>query len=79
MPHTEPPSLPDWIQAAYASLEPHLEAESDGIPRTEAQDILLADATVVEETSDATYALDRLLDRGWLYEVNAEVRKTIDE
>lgn len=70
------PDLPSWITTAYESLEPHFATHPDGIPRADAHEILRADAEVIEEDADATYALDRLLDRGWLYEVNGAVRKT---
>jgi hypothetical protein len=38
--------------------------------------MLLAEDENIEEEADAVYAIDRLLDRGWLYEVNDQLRKT---
>jgi hypothetical protein len=74
--NNDTPSLPDWVQDAYESLEPHYETTTDGISRTEAHDLLLADANAVEDAGDASYVLDRLLDRGWLYEVDDTLYKT---
>jgi hypothetical protein len=74
---TDPrPPLPDWIQAAFETLEPVLEDADPGIPRTEATDRLLAKCDPVENEADATRAIDRLLERGWLYEVGDNIRKT---
>jgi hypothetical protein len=38
--------------------------------------MLLAEGGNIKEEADAVYAIDRLLDRGWLYEVNDQLRKT---
>lgn len=74
--NNETPPLPGWVKDAYESLEPHFEATTDGMSRTEAHDLLLSDADTVEEVGDASYALDRLLNRGWLYEVDGTLYKT---
>lgn len=68
--------LPEWIESAYAVLEAHLsEREEDGVSRAEAHDIL-SNALSEEpelDPADAEYALQRLIDRGYLYEVAGEV------
>ena len=69
-------SLPAWIQDAYDDLAPHFEDSSDQIPREQAREVLVTESDTVDESADADYALDRLLDRGWLYEVDDSLRKT---
>jgi len=76
MRHTDEPRLPDWIRGAYETLEAEYTSETIELARTEAEDILLAEDGDIEEEADAVYAIDRLLDRGWLYEVNGRLRKT---
>lgn len=73
--NNDSPSLPDWIQDAYESLEPHFET-TDGLSRTDAHHHLPSDADHVEEAGDASYVIDRLLERGWLYEVEGILYKT---
>jgi len=68
--------LPNWIQTAYETLEIAYAADTDELSRTAAHDLLLAEAKHIEDSGDATYVLDRLLDRGWLYEVDGQLRKT---
>lgn len=68
--------LPDWIQDAYEVLEPAFEDTDTGLSRDEAEELLLETAAVIDEPGDSVHALDRLLERGWLYEVDGELRKT---
>jgi len=70
------PSLPAWIQAAYETLETAYSAETGELSREAAHEFLLTEAEQIESDADATYVLDRLLDRGWLYEVDVQLRKT---
>ena len=70
------PSLPKWIQSAYETLETAYTSDTDELSRTAAHKLLLNEAEQVETDGDAEYVLDRLLDRGWLYEVNGQLRKT---
>jgi hypothetical protein len=74
--HNDSPSLPGWVREAYGSLEPHFETTTDGLSRSKVEELLLSDADVVEESSDAVYVVDRLLDRGWVYEVDGTLYKT---
>jgi len=76
MRHTDQPSLPAWIQTAYEALAEAYTSDTDELSRAAAQEVLLAEAEHIEDNGDATYALDRLLDRGWLYEVDGQLRKT---
>ncbi len=61
---------------AYDDLAPHFEDRSDEIPRQQARDLLVTESDAVDEPADAEYALDRLLKRGWLYDVDGMLRKT---
>jgi len=76
MKHRDEPSLPTWIKEAYETLESKYASGIDELSRTEAKEMLLAENGNIEEEADAVYAIDRLLDRGWLYEVNDRLRKT---
>ena len=51
-------------------------AETGELSREAAHEFLLTEAEQIESDADATYVLDRLLDRGWLYEVEGQLRKT---
>ena len=76
MRYTDQPSLPAWVQAAYETLETAYTSETDELSREAAHELLLDEDGQIETDADATYVLDRLLDRGWLYEVNGQLRKT---
>jgi len=76
MRHTDKPRLPDWIREAYETLESEYTTEIDELAHTDAKKRLLAEDGNIKEEADAEYAIDRLLDRGWLYEVNDQLRKT---
>lgn len=76
MKHTGQPSLPEWIQSAYETLETAYTSDTDELSRTAAHELLLDKAEQIENDGDAAYVLDRLLDRGWLYEVDGQLRKT---
>ena len=70
------PSLPDWVQNAYTTLETAYDTDTDELQRESAHGFLLDEADHIEDDGDAAYVLDRLLDRGWLYEVDGQLRKT---
>jgi predicted DCC family thiol-disulfide oxidoreductase YuxK len=76
MRRTDQPSLPHWIQNAYESLETAYASDTDELSREAVHEHLLTEAEQIETDADATYVLDRLLERGWLYEVNGHLRKT---
>jgi len=76
MRHIDEPDLPTWIREAYETLEAEYASGIDELSHTDATEILLAEGGNIEEEADAVYAIDRLLDRGWLYEVNDRLRKT---
>jgi hypothetical protein len=71
--------LPHWIRVAYDCLSSHLEAGADGIDRERGCEILLAGDTPVNSPEDATIAIDRLLDSGWLYPVDGTLYRTAKE
>jgi hypothetical protein len=79
------PALAPWILETYARLcahltgdheEPTMEAASDApsIAREEAVALLCGVDDVTR--TDVDYALTRLLERGYVYEVNDELRVT---
>lgn len=72
----EPRTLPEWIKEAYEILAPGIQETPDGVSRERAEKILLDDDEFPDEPADATHALNRLLDSGWLYEVNSLIRVT---
>ena len=78
------PSLPEWITDAYAVLYDHITDSEPSecrnpvlaIDRERAVEVLLADDELALEREDAEYALTRLLDRGYFYAVDDELRVT---
>jgi len=62
-------------ESAYEILLEAIEPD-DGIPRTDAHGRLL-EADYAE--ADADYALDRLLSRGYLYDIDSQLFVTEDE
>jgi len=77
----EPRSLPDWIERGYDILSAEItEGDHDGgIPRSRARDELIAHEDFPDNPDDADYAIDQLLNSGWLYEVAGKLRVTIPE
>ncbi len=82
---TDPrPPLPEWITDVYEILSahsPNAAENQDGqsIPREHALEVLHNSEQVDLEAGDATHALSQLIDRGYLYEVNDELRITEPE
>ncbi len=75
---TDPrPPLPEWILECYTVLcEREVDDETSSFSREQALDTLL-DAEIPElEPEDIDYALTRLLERGYLYTVDDELRVT---
>ncbi|MDS0222297.1 hypothetical protein NDI54_13155 [Haloarcula sp. S1AR25-5A] len=62
--------------SAYQTPERAYGSDTDELSKSEAHEILLAESEHIEEQTDAEYVVDRLLDRGWLYEVDGQLRKT---
>ncbi len=62
-------------ESAYQVLLETIDPE-DGIPRTDAHERLL-EADFAE--ADADYAIDRLLNRGYLYDIDSQLFVTEDE
>lgn len=69
-------SLPDWIEDAYEILESHISEREGGVPLDEALEILSHQDQFSSNGTDAKYAIERLLETGWLYEVDGELRVT---
>ncbi len=74
------PPLAEWILECYDRLCAQM-ADSDdhSFSREQAVDILLEADGLALEPEDATYALTRLLERGYVYEVDGEFRITTPE
>ena len=80
---TDPrPPLPEWILECYDRLCTQAcrpSAGEDSVPLINYDDataILAADAELALEQRDVEYALTRLLERGYFYEVEDELRVT---
>ena len=75
---TDPrPPLPEWILECYAVLcEQEMDDDVASFSRKQAQDTLLDAHTLELEPEDVNHALTRLLERGYLYEVDDTLRVT---
>ena len=71
MPSEGYPSLPGWIEDSYHSLERYLCEQSgeDSFTHHQATE-LIAEANPDFGDADINHALEYLLNRGWLYEVD---------
>ncbi|OIB57328.1 hypothetical protein [Natrialba sp. SSL1] len=82
---TDPrPPLSEWILDAYDVLCTHSLNSDDhddvqSVPREQALEILLRSNELALEPEDANFALIRLLERGYFYEVDDELRVTAPE
>ncbi|WP_254532695.1 hypothetical protein [Natrinema gelatinilyticum] len=83
---TDPRSpLPEWILECYDRLctearrPDHGEDSVPLIEYDDAVDVLSSDAELALEQQDVEYALTRLLERGYFYEVGDELRVTSPE
>lgn len=78
------PPLPEWVLDTYAVLTDVVSqqegSENDrrvpAIDRDEATDLLLATDEFQLDQRDVDHAVTRLLERGYLYEVEGELRVT---
>lgn len=79
------PPLPDWICECYDCVRERLcelESSSDSKPeidREEAIAMVVTNCQTELEPEDAEYALKRLLDHGYLYQVDSTLRLTIPD
>jgi len=83
---TDPrPPLPQWVLESYEQLRSHAcqpDHGDDGIRSIDYQDAIDVLETSPElelEREDAEYALMRLLDRGYFYEIDDQLRVTSPE
>ena len=71
------PPLPEWVLECYEVLcEQGVDDEVPSFSRELALDILLEAQTPELEPEDVDHALTRLLERGYLYTVDDELRMT---
>ncbi|WP_229380278.1 hypothetical protein [Haloterrigena salifodinae] len=78
------PPLPDWVTDAYTVIETSItetdaNSSQSGVPaidRDQAVDVLCTDDELALEPDDAEYALTQLLNRGYFYAVDGELRIT---
>ncbi|WP_226008020.1 hypothetical protein [Natrinema salinisoli] len=78
------PPLPRWILDAYDVLCTHSfnsaeEEDVQSVPREQATEVLCSTDDLGLESEDATHALSRLIERGYFYEVDGELRVTMPE
>jgi len=68
------PSLPGWIEDAYQPLGRYCceQSDQDSFTRQQATDFI-AEANPGFGDADIEHALDHLLNRGWLYEVDDQL------
>lgn len=69
---------PQWIRTIYQRLRTHIAEREGGIDPDRAQELLSEETTGELELTraEAEYAIQRLLERGLLYEVDGEVYVT---
>lgn len=74
-------SLPDWVERGYEILSTEIsEGDHDGgLPRESARNELVDHDDFTDDPNDADYAIDQLLNSGWLYEVSGKLRVTEPE
>jgi len=71
------PPLPEWILECYAVLcEQEVDKGVSSFSREQALDTLLEAQTLELEPEDVDHVLTRLLERGYLYEVDDTLRVT---
>lgn len=82
---TDPrPPLPEWVLDAYDVLTDAItehgrsgpDRQVPAIQRDDAIEVLLSTEELHLDQSDVDHAVTRLLERGYLYEVNGELRVT---
>lgn len=82
---TDPrPPLPEWMREAYTVLTDTISEQENNehcrqvpaIYRDDAIEVLLSTDELDLEPEDTDYALTRLFDRGYFYEVDRELRVT---
>lgn len=61
--------LPSWVEDAYDVLAPEILEQGEGMARDDAETFLTDGEDLDLTSTDAGYAVDQLLDRGYLYEV----------
>jgi hypothetical protein len=73
----EPRSLPDWIERGYQILSAEIvDVSREWLPCDRAREQLLAHEKFSNDPADAEYAIARLLNSRWLYEVDGSLRIT---
>lgn len=76
---SEPRPLPDWIRRGYDVLAARVERQREDLSRDDAYELLLEHEDVASDPADAKYVVRVLLERGWLYEVDDDLRITDPE
>ncbi|WP_227380600.1 hypothetical protein [Haladaptatus halobius] len=75
----EPRSLPGWIEDAYEILVSQTTDRQVEFSHERAQELLLAHEAFLDEPADVQYAIEHLLNYGWLYKVEGKLRITDPE
>ena len=71
-----PPSLPSYSEEVLETVTPWLTSAEGGLPRAEVATRLKAAGF---ESATIEAALDQLIDRGYLYDVNGTLRVTVTQ
>ncbi len=79
MRRNEPRSLPGCVEDAYDILASQTTDRQAEFSHERAQELLLANEAFPDEPADAKYAIEHLLNYGWLYEVENKLRITDPE
>lgn len=76
MRRNEQRTLPDWIENAYEILVSQTTERHGEFVHDQAQELLLTHDEFSDEPTDAEYAIEYMLNYGWLYEVEGKLRIT---
>lgn len=79
------PPLPEWVTDAYTVLSARMadgetgdsQCQVPAIGREKALDVLCQSDELALDPADADYAITRLLERGYFYAVDDELRVTL--
>lgn len=76
--NTESRPVPPWVEKAYEVIAPHIRERDGGLPSSHVQELLLEydDDELEIEEGDIKYVLERLLERGYFYEVDGALYVT---
>lgn len=71
--------LSTWVEETYEVLAPHISEREGGLSHQDAETFLTNHGELDLSESDARYALEQLVNRGYLYEVQGDLFVTQSE